>query len=454
MNWDDIIEGAGTQNVKTDETELIKVWNGQALARDMGIRMRYVRTQKNHVLVLYPTLAITHINNKPREINRCEVSEELTEDEIQRISQQLEDNPFDEWHEYYYTIPCPKIRDLRLLTVAPKWCHKREDLKKWAFAAHLSLQHATDTSSRTSSQAFFQCKGKKDLPGTFLLPYHTYLFLATSLFAKNQHFLPIKRTFLGLSRSALDPPTGRADATINNPLTPRHIGKAYVGDEMIQALQGKYNKAGEYEKVLGGTQYGAFRVWTENMEEMDEETEVRGRPDEKRCKERKLLAEKSNGILQYPNGPSLKDIMKFLLPHIQAYQKYDTILVMTHDQKPEQASNEWMKRALNLAVQRCCIEAGTNTAAERKHGVRGGSGQPQHPKYEKWGILMVDAKRLPGWQHQVHPPHWLCPIVSIVLYMACKEAKTIIAFDNDVINTGLLSWEKAEQILCFHDTSA
>ena len=138
----------------------------------------------------------------------------------------MEDNPFDEWHEYYYTIPCPKIRDLRLLTVAPRRHHKGEDLKKWAYAVHLSLQHATDTSSRTSAHAFFQCKGKRDLHASFLLPYHTYLFLAISLFAKNQHFLPIKRAFLGLPRNALDPPTGSADATTNNPLTARHIGKA------------------------------------------------------------------------------------------------------------------------------------------------------------------------------------------------------------------------------------
>ena len=80
------------------------------------------------------------------------------------------------------------------------------------------------------------------MPASFLLPYHSYLFLTISLFAKNQHFPRIKKAYLGLTRNALNPPTGRADATANNPLAARHIGKSYVAEELMQEIQREFNK--------------------------------------------------------------------------------------------------------------------------------------------------------------------------------------------------------------------
>jgi hypothetical protein len=188
------------------------------------------------------------------------------------------------------------------------------------------------------------------------------------------------------------------------------------------------------------------QVWTENVEKFQEELELRAPPDTKRCQERKRLLQENNGTLKYPEAPDLKCMMKYLLELTNDFEQYQVIQILAHDQNPT-GSNKWMARTINLLAQRCCMQMSTSTQAETRHGRRGGSGKKREPEYEKWGMLLFDAKKVPGWNHEQHPAHWLGPLLASLFYLIMGESKTVIAFDADIINTSLISWRKTYDIL-------
>ena len=193
MSWKEITQGRGETDAHTVYTEAHDIWNGLGL-KHFGITLKYVRTNKHHVLVVNPEGSLTHIRKYPDETFLNCRHKELTHTSIEQIEETLKEKVFDKDHINLYTSPCTRLKDLRLLT----WSHAyrgMECLRKWVYAFHMSLQHSMDSATTLLGEAVFRLKGYNESYITFLIPYHLTLFLTVSLFAKNPAFPGIRKAF-------------------------------------------------------------------------------------------------------------------------------------------------------------------------------------------------------------------------------------------------------------------